>query len=271
MEKVFIYTLEDPTTNQIRYVGKANNVEKRFKDHLNSSRDKGTHKRNWINKLKSGGLKPIIKVIDEVPLNNWQFWEQYWYYQLLSWGYKLLNYTTCGEGLTFGNQTSFKLGHSAKKVVALNLDGTFNSEYNSILNASLINNISNSNISSVLSKKTKSAGKLIWLYYDEYINLLEDDINKIILNVKDTGKKGGKETRFEEGHTPWNKGLNFTRPGKTVYQYDKNMNLIAEYESCAEAARVINGNQDSISNCCRGKSKSSANFIWKYEKIINNE
>lgn len=39
------------------------------------------------------------------------------------------------------------------------------------------------------------------------------------------------------------------------------MNLIAEYESCVEAARVINGNQDSISNCCRGKSKSSANFI----------
>lgn len=46
MEKVYIYTLEDPITSEIRYVGKANNMKDRYSNHLNSSRDKGTHKRN---------------------------------------------------------------------------------------------------------------------------------------------------------------------------------------------------------------------------------
>jgi len=46
MEKVYIYTLEDPISEEIRYVGKANNPINRFKNHLNSARDKNTHKRN---------------------------------------------------------------------------------------------------------------------------------------------------------------------------------------------------------------------------------
>lgn len=46
MQKTYIYTLEDPITGQIRYVGKANNMKERFGNHINSGRDKGTHKRN---------------------------------------------------------------------------------------------------------------------------------------------------------------------------------------------------------------------------------
>lgn len=32
---VFIYTLEDPVTKEDRYVGKTENIEKRYKEHLN--------------------------------------------------------------------------------------------------------------------------------------------------------------------------------------------------------------------------------------------
>ena len=49
----FIYALKDPRTNIIRYIGKANEPYKRYKKHLNKCRDKNTHKRNWINSLKS--------------------------------------------------------------------------------------------------------------------------------------------------------------------------------------------------------------------------
>lgn len=35
MDKVYIYSLEDPETGEIRYVGKANNIKSRFYGHLN--------------------------------------------------------------------------------------------------------------------------------------------------------------------------------------------------------------------------------------------
>ena len=40
MENVFIYALSDPRDDKIRYIGKANNPESRYKNHYNSSRDK---------------------------------------------------------------------------------------------------------------------------------------------------------------------------------------------------------------------------------------
>ena len=47
-----IYTLTDPITNQVRYVGKSNNPLKRYYKHLNESlKSTKTHKNNWINKL----------------------------------------------------------------------------------------------------------------------------------------------------------------------------------------------------------------------------
>lgn len=52
MDKVYIYSLEDPETGEIRYVGKANNIKSRFYGHLNEKGGKNTHKKNWINFLK---------------------------------------------------------------------------------------------------------------------------------------------------------------------------------------------------------------------------
>lgn len=113
METTNIYTLTDPRTNKIRYVGKANNVSQRYKAHLNRARKHQIHKKNWIESLKREGLKPIIDVIDIVPINEWIFWETYWISQIKTWGYDLINYTNGGDGCTFGNQTSFKKGHKS--------------------------------------------------------------------------------------------------------------------------------------------------------------
>jgi len=60
MITTFIYALKDPTDNKVRYIGKANDPHKRYGDHLNSGRDKNTHKRNWINNLRQEKLKPIL-------------------------------------------------------------------------------------------------------------------------------------------------------------------------------------------------------------------
>lgn len=110
MKTVYIYTLADPRSGEVRYVGKTNDLKVRRHNHLNSCRDKNTHKRNWINQLRKEGMLPVMEVLDEVLQSEWHNWEKYWIHQMTAWGFKLVNYTEGGDGLTFGNQTSFKKG-----------------------------------------------------------------------------------------------------------------------------------------------------------------
>lgn len=91
MKTTFIYGLKDPETNEIRYVGKANNPRSRFTRHL---RDKSkTYKVNWINKLKSKNLIPELIIIEEVSFDIWQEREKH-YIKLFS---HLTNLTEGGE------------------------------------------------------------------------------------------------------------------------------------------------------------------------------
>lgn len=94
--KVYIYTLADPRNNEIRYIGKANNLKKRLKKHLceksNSMRVK------WISSLKKIGLEPIIETIEIIENIEWQYWESFYINLFKTWNFKLLNGTNGGEG-----------------------------------------------------------------------------------------------------------------------------------------------------------------------------
>lgn len=107
-----IYILIDPTTNEIKYVGKANNIKERFKNHKNRCRDTNTYKRHWINKLRLKGLYPELEVIDIVPISEWHYWEKFWISYFKSIGCRLTNTTSGGDGSVCGNKTSFKHGHT---------------------------------------------------------------------------------------------------------------------------------------------------------------
>lgn len=72
---IYIYTLSDPTTNEVRYVGKTINIKRRYKQHLYDKRT--THKCNWVQSLRKEGLKPILTII-ETCNDNWQEREIYW-------------------------------------------------------------------------------------------------------------------------------------------------------------------------------------------------
>jgi group I intron endonuclease len=98
---VYIYSLVDPRTNQIRYVGKTVNFQKRLKHHINENRNR-THKEQWIHGLKKQGLLPQLEILDIVPETEWQFWESWWISLLRSWSFDLTNIGFGGEG---GNDT----------------------------------------------------------------------------------------------------------------------------------------------------------------------
>jgi hypothetical protein len=257
---VFIYALLDPRTNQVRYIGKANNPKDRYSNHYNSARDKNSHKRNWINNIRNDGLKPELAIIDEVPKTNWQYWEKFYIYLFKSWGFDLLNYTGGGDGATFANSGSFKKGNiphnkgvpckeETKRKIKSKLTGTSNInsykpiiqydlEYNEIKRYKCIKDavieskgfFITSKISACCLGKRNHHKGFIWKYNDG-INIIKNDFK--LLKIP-------------------------------VIQYDMNLNEINKFDSIKEASIKTKISETGIVRCCKGKNITAGGFIWKY-------
>lgn len=111
MNLTFIYLLIDPITYQIRYVGKSDNPEKRYRSHIKENRN-NTYKENWIKSLSECGMVPIMEIIDKVPSSEWGFWESWWISLLKSWGFNLTNIGLGGEGGPLSKETKDKIRES---------------------------------------------------------------------------------------------------------------------------------------------------------------
>lgn len=79
-QKYYIYTLSDPISDEIKYIGKTKNIKDRLTRHLSPSNleNKWTSKTKWIIWLKERGLKPKIEIIDEGYIDNINELEIYW-------------------------------------------------------------------------------------------------------------------------------------------------------------------------------------------------
>jgi hypothetical protein len=259
METTNIYVLIDPTTNMVRYVGKANDVSQRYKAHLNRARKHQVHKKNWIEKLKKQDLKPIIEVIDIVPIEDWIFWETYWISQMKTWGFDLINYTNGGDGCTFANQTSFKKGQRGKKVVGYNVDCEKTYEFDTAEDATKYFNVHKSNIPCCCSFKckNKTVKGYTWFYLNDIIKLTDEELK---LKIKD---------RFTIIHKP-NSG-SFVKNKKSirakkVLMFDLDYNFIMEFESAKAAAEFINVTGGAIQFAClKSKKNKCKNYRFKYK------
>lgn len=100
-QTVTIYTLADPTTGEIRYVGKAIDLAARFHGHFYENHQTSkSHKANWIKSLKDRGLKPVMEVLEQTTDDDWQESERFWIESLRQLGFKLTNLTVGGDGIT---------------------------------------------------------------------------------------------------------------------------------------------------------------------------
>jgi len=112
----YIYTLSDPRTNQVRYVGKTIDPKERYRGHKKDKKG-NTYRVNWIMSLKKQSLVPIFEVIDVVDCKEWTFWENYWIAQFKTWGFKLVNGNAKGDGcITFKHteQAKEKISKTSK-------------------------------------------------------------------------------------------------------------------------------------------------------------
>lgn len=78
-------------------------------------------------------------------------------------------------------------------------------------------------------------------------------------------KNGLRKYKISEEHRDKINKSNILKRAKTVQQFDKENNLIAEFKSAGEAAKSINIGKGNIINCCNGKLKSARGFLWKYK------
>jgi hypothetical protein len=256
METTNIYVLIDPITNIVRYVGKANNVTQRYRAHLNRARKHQIHKKNWIEQLKREGLKPIIEVIDIVPIGDWIFWETYWISQMRAWGFDLINYTNGGDGCTFANQTSFKKGQGGKQVVGYNKDGVKCYNFDSIRQGETA--IKTHSMWGVLKGNRKTCKGLAWFYYEHIKNLSELELINLIkqrfttISVVNSGS-------FKKG--------NISLRRQKVDMYSLEDEYLKTFESIGDAAKEVCVTNGSIQFACtKSKKGVCKNYKWKYSK-----
>lgn len=191
MEEVIIYTLLDPITLKVRYIGRTkNSLEKRLGEHISKSRlnYNNTHKSNWIKGLLQQNLKPIIRKL--CVIKGWN--NSYNVERLLINKYKdrLLNHNDRGEGglntqvtSIMKNKISSKLKEyfkdpsnrrGLKEIFVYNLKGEFIKKFNSRADAARELKISRKCISKCFMKTKSRLHIQGYQFSDVYLDRKED-------------------------------------------------------------------------------------------------
>jgi len=101
MKTVYIYSLNDPTTKEVRYVGKTVNPFNRFWGHIgeakNKKKGKNEKKAEWIRNLLDLGIRPELNILEEVLSDEWEEKEIYWINKFIQSKNNLLNITKGGK------------------------------------------------------------------------------------------------------------------------------------------------------------------------------
>lgn len=107
--KTYIYILKHPETLEVKYVGKTNNIKRRYSQHKSEKCLEKTGSKklaSWILKLLSNDLSPIMEIIEECE-DNWSDREKYWITFYSS--NNLCNLSDGGEGVGHNDLTKDKI------------------------------------------------------------------------------------------------------------------------------------------------------------------
>lgn len=162
--KYYVYSLIDPFTNKIRYIGKSHDPHKRLIHHLQWSALKSkTHKNIWIKSLLKRNSQPVLKIIAKTnTYKNIDRLEKKYISLFKNKGYNLTNGTTGGDGwpkgfkmkLTEKRLKSYKARQ--KKVIARNLKTNEEKVFESVKNCAEHFDTYVSLVCNVLGKKKKA-------------------------------------------------------------------------------------------------------------------
>lgn len=70
----YIYALVDPMTEHIRYIGKSDDPNEKYRTHLKPNKLKiKSHKNSWIISVLKHNMVPLLDIIDIIPKTEWSF------------------------------------------------------------------------------------------------------------------------------------------------------------------------------------------------------
>jgi hypothetical protein len=260
-QKYYIYTLSDPITGDVRYVGKTNNIKNRFWKHTGPYYLKAgwIPKNKWILWLKNQGLKPVIEILDEGTEDNIDDLERYWIEQFKQWGYKLKNVSTGGPTPSYWKGKKLSPEHVLKKVMndprrrdiceyEIGTDKLL-AEYINVAEAHRKTGHKPETISNSCKGKT-IPGKygVYWRYKDNYFPYVKRDL------------KQSEESKLK---SKMNNPLR-----KYICQYQIGTDkLIKIWNSSREIEKEIKFNHAHINKCCKGieNYNSVGGYYWRYE------
>lgn len=265
MKTVFIYTLstlEEP--NNIRYIGKANNLNKRLIRHLQPSYLKyKTHKNKWIKSELKKGNSIIINELDEVLKNEWIFWEQYWIAQFKLWNFHLTNGTIGGDGFKTDN----------KEIILKRSKTAFNKN-----TLRLLDDIKKFNVhqekNNWIAERICSICKSIIIYKNKTRHGIFKSIRRAerkkscCIECDYKNRIGSGNSFYGKSHSSkLKKNFKNVAPKKKVIMLSIENVKKRTFNSIREAAKEMNINRKGISGCCNNliNYKTAGGFKWKFK------
>lgn len=114
---VYIYGLKCPLSGQVKYIGKTNDLKRRYYEHNQTHRNRKSKKNSWIISLKKKDLSPIMEVLEKCCEQNWEEQEKKWIRYFLKNGYDLKNIMEGGgrKDYTFTKETRKNMSIAQQK------------------------------------------------------------------------------------------------------------------------------------------------------------
>lgn len=274
----YIYTLLDPSTMEIRYVGQTNEPKRRFNDHISSSINENsesydTYKARWVRKVVSNNSLPIMNIIDSCnSFEESNKLERIYVENLTNDGCRLTNshvtdVTECSVE-TRNKISSSKKGKTLEEIVGLEKSIELKEYYSERIKLNNPNKTDDPLVREKISNTLKEYFEDKENHWAYGLKMTDEHNEKLRLAKLNNPKNvGNRKPRTEEQKEKLRNSIKGTKINRSeILQYDLDMNLVKEWKSLREIERIdTTMSRSQIAKCCKGNKETYAGFIWKYK------